>query len=536
MRSMSFSDLRGGHININPLPIMDGRLDHGAALDVVTGFAMHEASHSQESRSRFDDLFVKRTARFGTRIEEREEPAFEPMRVAAYLWNLAEDVRIEHVTSTHWPGFEPYFGAVLDYMWDEMRAHHELPTTYGPDLKEKLQVVFLACRYPARVPSDFDGEVAWWQAWQADYLSQRATVKETIQRGLDHLGEDPKTKQELDELAAAERKEREKGERIRAQLERLMREGIEGAYGVCITDEGEVIPLDAETADEVDELVRQQLVEHKTIIKTIGGRSPSIRVRRPPEDKDSKRAFIGKPDPMAQAVRAALVFRASAPQHDLKLLKSGTVDDEEVYRWAIGDERIFSQRVIESKPEVAFGLLVDLSGSMYGQKITIAQRLAQLIVWAIHDQEGVETAVWGHTGDLDASASSEVYRIWEPGDPMSRLGLIATLPHSNNYDGAAISYVVSAMMDKPQPEKVVIVLADGLPAGRGYGGEPAARHIRSVVRWAASRGVRVIQLAIDPYGIDAADQAAMFGEGNWLPFKDVASLPRQLGSIMEKFL
>lgn len=537
--SLSYTDFRGGAIRVNPKPLLDGRLDHAAALDVEIGFALHEASHSQESRDRFEALLAKKSERINGKVREWEVPAFEPMRIAAYLWNVVEDVRIESVTSRNWPGFAPYFGAVLDYMWDEMRAHHELPVEYGPDLMGKLKTVFLSCRYPEEaeaLPAPMQPEVAWWEAWQADYLAGRTDTKETIQRALDHLGEDKKTKQELDQMAAAERKERERGEKVRAQIERLMREGLPDGYGVCITADGEVEVLDEETADAVRQLVKEELVEHKTIIKTVGGRSPSIHVRKPQEDSDSRRAYVGKPNADSERLRTMLVFRNSAPQYDLKLLKSGRIDDEELYRFGMGDYRVFSERVVEAKPEVFMGLLVDLSGSMHGRKLQIAQQLAQLFAWALHDQEGVETRVWGHTGDLDETNSSEVFRLWEKGDPLSRLGLIATIEHSDNYDGHALSYVVKQVADQEQPQKIVIVLSDGLPSGHGYGGPPAANHIRHVVRWAEGRGVKVLQIAIDPYGVRPEDQATMYGHGNWIPFKDVASLPRQLAAVMGRML
>lgn len=533
-KSQSYTDMRGGSIFVNPKPLLDGRLDHGLALDVEVGFAMHEASHSQESRSRFEALLTKKSKRINGKVREWEVPAFRPMRIAAYLWNIVEDVRIESVTSSHWPGFEPYFGAVLDYMWDEMRMHHELPVVYGPAVADKLKVVFLACRYPgATLDAALAPEIAWWQEWQADYLAGRADTAQTIQRGLDHLAEDDNG--EMAQMQADEEAEAARGEKIRAQLERLMREGVPGTYGVCITKDGEVIELDAETAAEVDKLVREELVEHQTIIRTVGGRSPPIHVRKPEETAESRRAYVGKPNADSQRLRTALVFRNSAPQHDVKLLKSGTLDDEELYRWGMGDYRVFSERVVESKPDVFMGLLIDGSGSMYGQKLQTAQKLAQLFCWALHDQEGIETRAWYHTGDLDDSNASEVFRIWERGDPLSRLGLINTLEHSDNYDGVAISYVVKQIMEQEQPQKCLIVLSDGLPSGSGYGGQPAANHVRSVVRWAASRGVQVVQVAIDSHLVPA-DQAALFGEGNWLPYKDTASLPRQLAALMGSYL
>lgn len=539
--SMSYTDFANHAIRINPGPILDTAIDHATALDVGIGFGLHEASHSQESRDRYKYL-IKREQRPGAfeRSDPStvEVPAFEPMRVAAYLWNLVEDVRIEQVTGRNWPGFVPYFRAVLKYMWTQMRRKHELPTEYAPDIAARLRTVFLACRYPRQFsPTDetLVAEVAWWQAWQHDYLTDAVDTPTTIQRGLDHLAEDAETAKELEDNKAAERREREAGERLKNQIDRLIREGVKGSYTICIDEQGEVVPLDAETAEEVDKLVREGLVEVKTVVRAPGANIAPVFLSRPEETPASRRAYLGKPDATTEALRAALVFRPSAPQHDQKLLKSGRMDDQELYRWALGDYRVFSERVIEAKPDAFIGLLCDVSGSMYGRKLETAQRLAQLLVWALHDQEGVETAVWAHTADIGSGNSADVFRVWAKGDPMSRLGLLGTLDNGNNRDGTALETVCAEVAQAEQPEKVVVVLSDGIPSGNGYGGSPAMDHVRAVTRWAAQRGVRCIQIAIDPYDLRPEQQSRMYGD-SWIGYTSEQALPKQLAALLSRYV
>lgn len=542
VKSMSYTDFQHGQIKLNPGPILDPAIDHGRALDIVSGFGLHEASHSQESRDRYKYLVKKEPAPVdpvsgttGYVGNVREVPAFSPMRIAAYLWNLVEDVRIEAATSKHWPGFRPYFQSVLTYMWSEMRRVHEVPTTYGPTLTDKLRVVYLACRYPAvSLDPSLSTEVAWWQAWQADYLSDAVDTPTTIQRGLDHLAEDAATKQELDEQGAAERRERAAGERLRDQINRLIREGIKGGFEVCAADNGEVVPLDEATAEAVRQLVREGLIETRTIVTGQGVSLAPVRVRRPEETPESRRAYVGRPDAATEALRAALVFRVSAPQHDEKLLKAGHIDDEELYRWGLNDYRVFSERVVESKPDVFLGLLCDISGSMSGAPLRTVQRLAQLLTWAVADQEGIETAVWAHTTDLGDDAA-EIYRIWAKGDPLSRLGLLSSLYNGNNRDSQVIEWCVTQIAQTEQPEHCLIVLSDGQPSGSGYGGRSAMQHVRAVTKWAQSRGVRVIQVACG-HDLRMADQITMFGEGNVVPFTGYQSLPRQLAAVLGRYL
>jgi len=539
-KSVSATDFGAGQIIINPLPITERKVTTAAALDVVTGFAMHEASHGKHSRERYKYLVKNKPVPGQSESVTRtvEAAAFRPMRVAIYLWNLVEDVRIEWETSRDWPGFAPYFEAVLRYMWANRKNETTVDgDTPYPALVARLQTVFIACRYPDKIASLEPGEAAeagWWQEWQGDYLTNRVDTPTTIQRGLDRLAQDEAAQQEMKEMTAQEKKEAAAGEKIRAQIERLMREGIKGTYGFCVTQDGEVEALDEATADAVDRMVREGLIEVRPVVFANGASNPTHHVRKPMETKASRRAYVGKPDAETEALRSALVFRSAAPQHDVKLLRQGTLDDEELYRWAMDDYRVFSERIIDVKPDVFMALLVDMSGSMSGRKLRIAQRLAQLFVWALHEQEGVDTQVWGHTGDGSRDQSVDIFRLWEKGDPMSRLGLIDTLYHNNNYDGHAISYVVKQAMEHEHPQKVVIVLSDGLPSGYGYGGTKGMAHMRQVCTWAQRNGVTVLQIAIDDH-LNMRDQAAMFGSENVIPFKDMAALPRQLAKVMGRY-
>ncbi len=540
-KSISATDFSANRVVINPLPILEEKITTAAALDVVTGFAMHESSHGKHSRDRYKYLIKVERYRVGGSWREKEVPAFRPLRIAAYLWNLVEDVRIEQATTRQWPGAGPYFDAVLGYMWGNIESAAATDVDKDnphPALTRTLQTVYMACRYPTQVgtavdPSEWE-EVKWWQAWQGDYLTEQTDTPTTIQRGLDHLKLDEDVAEEMQKMEDKEKAEEKAGEKARAQLERLMKEGVEGSFMVCINEDGEVEVLDEATAEKVEQLVREGLIEVRPTVFANGASNPPHRIRKPEETAASRRAYIGRPNAESAALRAALVFRPSAPQFDVKLLRQGVMDDEELYRWGMGDYRVFSERVIESKPDVFMGLLVDMSGSMSGSKLRTAQKLAQLFVWALHDQEGVDTRVWGHTGDGSEGASVEIFRLWEHGDPMSRLGLIDTLPHMNNYDGHANAYCIKQILQQPHPQKVLIVLSDGLPSGQGYGGERGMKHMREVNEWARRQGCEVYQIAIDT-NLDMEDQARMYGAENVVPYKSVSALPRQLARIMARF-
>lgn len=507
-------------IHLDPAPILKfTRRESAHGLDIMTGHALHEASHARETGQRYRTLFRDEDRAF---IGGKPKLELKPWPVAQHLFNLLEENRVERATVAAWPGFRPYFELLLDSLADDVPAEKR-SAGYGPDLTGKLNFAYLACRLPFTLPAKVaPTEAAWWQAWEQDYRADLTTPTEAVVAALDHLREDPKTEDELDTIVDID------------QLPDLV---------ILCPHEGPQATLDSATGSEVEALIDAELrVQPVRVRANSGSKSGSIYVSKPPETADSRLAQPGRPGSIVEALRAALLFRSSAPEYDVKLLRRGNLDEEELYRWGMDDHRVFSERVVEAKPDVLLGLLVDMSGSMVGKRLDIAKRLAHLFVWAAHGRPGVETAVWGHTADIhlpggsrDPNGSTWVYRLWEPGDPISRLGLIEDLPHANNADGHAISVVVAAMAEREQPEKVLVVLSDGQPAATHYGGDKGMDHVRSVCRWAERQGVRVLQIAIAPGDLQPHNQERMFGAGNWIGYTSDGELPKQIAGILARY-
>ncbi len=148
---------------------------------------------------------------------------------------------------------------------------------------------------------------------------------------------------------------------------------------------------------------------------------------------------------------------------------------------------------------------------------------------------GVRVRVRAHTGDVAPGSYGDcvIYKVWENGEPMSRLGIPLVSPMGNNYDGYAIGWCVREMLrhQRPEEQRLLIVLSDGLPHGSAYGGDEAMAHVREVQSWARRQGVMVVQVAIDE-AMDARRQAAMFD--HFLPFTTLDALPAQLTALLSR--
>ena len=517
----SFGDNK---IIINPQPVTDTKTDDGDAIDVTTGFALHEASHSQYSREPYETL--------------KSPTEVSPLTIGAMLLNFVEDVLIERKTSEQFPGFAGYFDKALEWTWEGCKKN--APKEYGPKLNDKLNAVIAICRWPDKVAKvlkdpSFAAEIPWWSNWRDDYLDGRVGARETIERGLAHLAEDPDTKAEMDAIAEREKEMKEFGEAIEQIIEQLGKE-IADQLGIkpCASDDGPQKTLRTSEHREVTKMVDEDYTKEQVYIQTpSGSRMPPIHIDHPAESDESKRAYIGKPNPVLQRLKGALVFRQELPRFTTRLLKRGGLDEEELWRWADKDYRVFNEDVIAARPKVQFSLLIDMSGSMSGKKLRTAQELGQLMVWALKDMEGVHTKVFGHTGDLTTEYESTIHRLWEPGEPLTRLGLTHALPQGDNYDGYAIEWVARELIARTGPDEqmVLLVLSDGYPAGQNYGHLDAEEHVGLVTRWAEKQGVAVIQIAIDP-SIRPANQARMFRQ--FIQFDDLASVPTKLARLLAK--
>jgi cobalamin biosynthesis protein CobT len=249
-------------------------------------------------------------------------------------------------------------------------------------------------------------------------------------------------------------------------------------------------------------------------------------------DEGMLRYYTPDRGPMARRLKAAFVLRPAKPEYSDRLLRSGQVDDEELWRWGAGDFRVFEQKIRESVPDTDITLLVDESGSMGGaDRMPVAKRLAQLMLDCLSTMDGVTLRVRGHTGQSgDFPLGMVIDKIWDPGDDPNRIALLEA--NAQNMDGHAIDWCVKELLSgRGNTQKILIVIADGEPYAHGYSGYGAEQHVRDVVTKAERNGVYVIQLGVSS-DLDYASQQRMFN--HFIPFTTDENLLRDLAKLMAK--
>jgi cobalamin biosynthesis protein CobT len=445
-----------------------------------------------------------------------------------------------------------------EYLWNKVVSKNS-PSKWGPKLEDKLNAVISICKWPtqfepkARKDGKLNAEYEWFRDWLNQYLTGKLSARDAMLRAIAHLEEDPDTKREMDKVRSDEgelegllRDERLFGEGVRRALEKMRGKGVAEP---CPAPHGEA-KLDHETEEEIERLVREEYTRDKLpgyaeMTSGIAKGAPSVAIQRP----ETNEVPPLRPNPLVNRMKHAFRFRKARPMYSNRLLRSGNMDEEELWRTLGNDLRVFEQRVIEEDPETQVTLLVDASGSMSGPKIETATMLASVLLECLKDMKGVRVRVRAHTSEngtdytVDSSGRRSakgggvlhIYRIWEPGDEVRRINLMPELPMTANYDGFAIAWCAEEMLKESRPgeDMVMIVIADGLPAGGSgfyYHGEDAIRHVRKIVDEYKRKNVHIIQLAIDP-SVGPFAQEKMFGD-SFIPYKDDNSLPRQMTEFL----
>lgn len=149
-----------------------------------------------------------------------------------------------------------------------------------------------------------------------------------------------------------------------------------------------------------------------------------------------------------------------------------------------GRQDVFKKREPRAEMDTALTVLIDLSGSMSGSKIRIAEQCAIALAEAV-DKTGIAYEVLGFT----QAGTADEYPLQPNGDAFSRYCPIHTYVFKNfeqrlfeckgsmssiyncatgqNADGESLMYAYARLKPRQEKRKVLMVLSDGQPASDG---------------------------------------------------------------------
>lgn len=203
------------------------------------------------------------------------------------------------------------------------------------------------------------------------------------------------------------------------------------------------------------------------------------------------------------------------------------LDTSRLYRT---DVKVFKDRKQPKKEiDTAFYLLVDISGSMCGNKISTA-RLVSVLFAETCEKLNIPLEITGHT-TTPGGRGIGLYNFisYNSLNKNDKYSLAYMEDKYANRDGAAIIYGCERLLKRPEKKKVFCIISDGQPADYGYSGETAKSDMKHISNKYTKEGIVFCAAAIDS---DKEFIKAIFGK-NFLNISHLESLPQTFGKILQ---
>ena len=194
------------------------------------------------------------------------------------------------------------------------------------------------------------------------------------------------------------------------------------------------------------------------------------------------------------------------------------------------DGRIFTKRNVPDDSELAVAILIDESGSMYGDRIKNALNMS-IIISEFCEAYGIALGIYGHNSngyDVDL----DVYKEFDSIDGKDKYRLTGMNCGGCNRDGAALQFVGNHLYERPEEKKILIIISDGQPNAYSYGGDEAAADLRQIKNNLRGKEIILIAAAI---GDDKDNIQDIYGK-SYLNITDLKKMPKIFAKIIEQYM
>lgn len=172
-------------------------------------------------------------------------------------------------------------------------------------------------------------------------------------------------------------------------------------------------------------------------------------------------------------------------------------------------------------PETAVGILIDQSGSMYGEQIRYATYAAMGMYKTLAELVHFDVAVYGHTSTYNEVVINRYIDFgFKPKDPIKVLAGIYS--DGGNIDEVAVTALGERLKSQMVDKKIMIIISDGLPHSMiGH----AETRLRDLVNEYVKDGIHVFVAAL---GSDKANIDKVYENISFIDITDPSELPTNM--------
>lgn len=210
--------------------------------------------------------------------------------------------------------------------------------------------------------------------------------------------------------------------------------------------------------------------------------------------------------------------------------------------WKVGrteDSRLFVREMKKYNTDFVVDVLIDASGSQRGRQHLVA--LQGYILSAALSRAGIPHRVLGFCTFWDHTVMRRFREYDEPKEADWRL--LQFVSSANNRDGLALRAAADGLMDRPEENKVLIVLSDGRPNDQVvnrpnvknpavYTGEYAVKDTAAEVRRIRSQGISVLGVFAGEEQ-DLMAERRIFGK-DFAYIRDISTFAHVVGRYLKK--
>ena len=210
--------------------------------------------------------------------------------------------------------------------------------------------------------------------------------------------------------------------------------------------------------------------------------------------------------------------------------------------WKIGrtdDDKLFNRKKRSEDSEFVIDVLLDSSGSQAGRQAQVAAQ--GYIISEALSQAGIPHRVTGYCAFWGYTVLQRFRDYEDPRETNERIFQFRA--YANNRDGLALKTVCSSLMERPEQNKILIVLSDGKPCDMSiqrpgtrqpkiYDGEGAVKDTAYEVRRARNQGIFVIGIFVGNEE-ELSVEKRIYGK-DFAYIRNISNFSRMVGTFLRR--
>ena len=210
--------------------------------------------------------------------------------------------------------------------------------------------------------------------------------------------------------------------------------------------------------------------------------------------------------------------------------------------WKIGrtdDDKLFNRKKRSEDSEFVIDVLIDSSGSQAGRQAQVAAQ--GYIISEALSQAGIPHRVTGYCAFWGYTVLQR-FRDYEDSRETNER-IFQFRAYANNRDGLALKTVCSSLMERPEKNKILIVLSDGKPCDMSiqrpgtrqpkiYDGEGAVKDTAYEVRRARNQGIFVIGIFVGNEE-ELSVEKRIYGK-DFAYIRNISNFSRMVGTFLRR--